>query len=157
MERRFLKSLNDTVRVFWRLFVGKSKIFFYFFCEMSFSFTGVNIPSYLVRAQKMDLLDYLILKVDSELLNFIMLFYSYRQHKIHYCIILTVNLLTWKKESPVFTEKQNHLFSHMTINIHLINNMGFLNFIDLSDIFDATLVKRNIVVILKNVPERENI
>ena len=89
--------------------------------------------------------------------HFFMLFYSYRQHKIHYCIILTVNLLTWKKESPVFTEKQNHLFSHMTINIHLINNMGFLNFIDLSDIFDATLVKRNIVVILKNVPERENI
>ena len=30
------------------------------------------------------------------------------------CIILTVNLLTWRKCHLFFTEKQNHLFPHMT-------------------------------------------
>ena len=103
-----------TVRVFWRLFVGKSKILFIFFCEISFRFTrshhslssgagaqeGPSGSPYLEsrfgvaqfhHSNILDLQSY-----------FFMLFYSYWQNKVHYCIILTFNLLTWRKVSPVF-------------------------------------------------------
>ena len=73
-----------------------------------------------------------------------MLFYSHRQNKIYYCIILTVNLLTWRKESPVFfTEKQNHLFSLMTFNPEVLKgangyekftNNSFINIFSLQSL-----------------------
>ena len=34
------------------------------------------------------------------------------------CIILTVNLLTWRKCHLFFTEKQNHLFPRMTMTLN---------------------------------------
>lgn len=36
------------------------------------------------------------------------------------CIILTVNLLTWRKCHLFFTEKQNHLFPHMTNKVYTV-------------------------------------
>ena len=41
------------------------------------------------------------------------------------CIILTVNLLTWRKCHLFFTEKQNHLFPHMTYYSALYKKRNF--------------------------------
>ena len=82
--------------------------FLYFSAKLRSALLGVNIPSHLVRAHKKDLPDLEsrfgvaqfnhpnILDLQS---HFFMLFYSYWQTKIHYCIIF-VNLWTWRKESP---------------------------------------------------------
>ena len=42
---------------------------------------------------------------------------------MHSCIVLIVNLLTLKKRRLFFTEKQNYLFTHMTINQYGLENM----------------------------------
>lgn len=56
---------GDTVKVFGTLFAGKSEMLFSI-CEILFRLAGVNIPSHLVRAHKIDLPDGLSLKADPE-------------------------------------------------------------------------------------------
>ncbi len=77
---------------------------------MSFSFTGVNIPSYLVRAQKMDLLDYLILKADSELLNFIIQIFLICNH-ISSCYFIDCQFINQEKSVTCFLLKNRTIYS----------------------------------------------
>ena len=105
----------DIVRGWETGFVGKSPILFF----LSAKFYPASLESTLLLiwcgGHKMDLPDRFSLKADfqrrsawfrfrnSDLQSeFSMLSYSYWQNMMHCCIILTVNLLTWRKVSPVF-------------------------------------------------------